>query len=361
MSIPYADLKAQYLSIKDEIDNAIKNCIDNSSFIGGDLIKEFELNFAAFSNAKYCIGCANGTDAIEIALKVLGVGPGDEVLVPALTWISTAGAVNNVGAEPVFVDVLADERTLDPTLLEAKITKKTKAIIPVHLYGLPARMMEIMEIANKHNLKVIEDSAQAHGAEIRGERIGNFGHLSTFSFYPGKNLGAYGDAGGIITNDHNLATACKMVTNHGQLVKHDHKIIGRNSRLDTIQAAILNVKLNHLEEWTESRIKIASRYKELLNMNTPFAPEGYKHVYHVFAIQSEKRASIKQALDKANIGNAIHYPNPLPFVESYRYKGHNPGDFPVAEKLCRELLSIPMYAEMKSQNIDQVASLINDL
>lgn len=362
MSIPYADLKAQYLSIKEEVDAAIQDCIDNTAFIGGGVVKEFENDFATFTGAEYCVGCANGTDAIEIALKALGVGPGDEVLVPALTWISTAGAVNNIGAEPVFVDILAYERTIDPVQIESKITSKTKAIIPVHLYGLPARMNEIMTIAAKHGLKVIEDSAQAHGAEINGKKIGSFGHLATYSFYPGKNLGAYGDAGGITTNDATLAKTCKMITNHGQIVKHEQRIIGRNSRLDTIQAAILKVKLPYLNGWTEKRIANASKYATLLSgVQIPSIPDGYKHVFHVFAIQSEKRDELKQALDKANIGNTIHYPIPLPLIESYSYKGHKLGDFPIAEKVCNEILSIPMFAEMSSLQIEEVAKVINNL
>lgn len=362
MSVPYADLKAQYLSIKEEIDTAIQDCIDNTAFIGGGVIKEFEDDFAKYAGAKYCVGCANGTDAIEIALKALGVGPGDEVLVPAITWISTAGAVNNIGAEPVFVDILEDERTIDPSLIEAKITDKTKAIIPVHLYGLPARMNGIMEIANRHGLKVIEDCAQAHGAEIAGKKIGSFGHIATYSFYPGKNLGAYGDAGGITTDDSDLAKTCKMITNHGQIVKHDHQIIGRNSRLDTIQAAILKAKLPYLPEWTEKRRTNAAKYmNKLAGVKVPVVPEGYKHVFHVFAIQSDRRDEIKKALDAANIGNAVHYPNPLPMVPSYAYKGHQTGEFPVAEKVCKEILSIPMFAEMTLEQIEMVATEIDEV
>lgn len=362
MSIPYADLKAQYLSIKDEVDSAIQSCIENTAFIGGSVIKEFEEDFAKFTGSDHCVACANGTDAIEIVLKTLGVGPGDEVLVPANTWISTAGAVNNMGAEPVFVDILEEEHTIDPAQITSKITEKTKAIIAVHLYGLPARMIEIMDIANEHGLKVIEDSAQAHGAEIDGKMIGSFGHAATYSFYPGKNLGAYGDAGGITTNDPDLAKTCKMITNHGQMVKHDHKIIGRNSRLDTMQAAILKAKLPYLKEWTDKRIANAALYfDKISSVNTPVVPEGYKHVFHVFAIHSDRRDELKKALDQVKIGNAIHYPNPLPHVQSYAYKGHSLGDFPVAEKACSRILSIPMFAEMTEEQIDTVAQVINDL
>lgn len=362
MSIPYVDLKAQYDSIKNEIDAAIESCIVNTSFIGGEVIGEFEEDFAAFAGAAHCVGCANGTDAIEIALKALGIGPGDEVLVPALTWISTAGAVNNVGAEPVFVDVDPDTRNMDPMQLESKINKQTRAIIPVHLYGLPADMPAIMSIAKKYGLKVIEDSAQAHGAQINGRKIGSFGDIATFSFYPGKNLGAYGDAGGIITNDADLAKICKMMTNHGQPKKHVHEMIGRNSRLDTMQAAILKAKLPHLNRWTEGRIKNAEKYNSLLaEVKTPTVPEGYRHVYHVYAIQSERRAEVKAALDAESIGNTIHYPTPLPLVKSFAYKGHKKGEFPNAEKLCSEILSIPMFSELTEDQINQVARVINQI
>lgn len=360
MSIPFVDLKAQYESIKDEIDDAIASVINQTAFIGGRAIQEFENDFAAYVGVDHCVGCANGTDAIEIALKALGIGKGDEVLVPALTWISTGGAVNNVGAEPVFIDVLSDERTIDPSLMEAKITSKTKAIIPVHLYGLPARMKEIMVIANKYNLKVIEDCAQSHGAEIDAQRVGMFGDAATFSFYPGKNLGAYGDAGAIVTNDAELAAKCRMIGNHGQLSKHDHQIIGRNSRLDTMQAAILKAKLPHLEKWTEARVQVAKWYNQKLNgITKPTIPTGMRHVFHLYVIEIEKRAELIQKLKEANIGCAIHYPTPLPHLKSYEYQGHKVGDFPVAEKLSSEILSLPMYAEMSEQQVEQIASIIN--
>ncbi|MEM9339621.1 MAG: DegT/DnrJ/EryC1/StrS family aminotransferase, partial [Bacteroidota bacterium] len=275
MSIPFVDLNAQYQSIKSEVDHAIASVFETTSFIGGEPVRKFEEDFAQYLGANHCVSCANGTDAIEIALKALGVGPGDEVIVPALTWISTAGAVNNVGAAPVFVDVLADERTIDPSLIVPKITDKTRAILPVHLYGLPARMKEIKAIAVKHKLRIIEDCAQAHGAEIDGHKVGTMGDIATFSFYPSKNLGAYGDAGAIVTNDSELAERCKKLSNHGQLVKHDHQIIGRNSGLDAIQAAVLNVKLSYLDEWTKTRGCIASQYDSLLKeVLTPLVPGG---------------------------------------------------------------------------------------
>ena len=362
MSIPFVDLKAQYESIKEEVDAAIASVIEQTAFIGGEAIKEFEGDFAEYIGAKHCVGVANGTDAIEIALKAIGVGAGDEVIVPALTWISTAGAVNNVGAEPVFVDVLEDERTINPDLIEERITDKTKAIIPVHFYGLPARMDQIMTIAKKHNLKVLEDSAQAHGAEINGMRVGTIGDIATFSFYPGKNLGAYGDAGAIVTNDTNLAETCRMLSNHGQLSKHDHRIIGRNSRLDTIQAAILKAKLPHLERWTEARIQVAKWYSDRLDkVTTPVTPTNMRHVFHLYVIQSVKRDELMNKLKEVNIGCALHYPTPLPHLKSYEYQNHRLGDFPVAEKLCNEILSLPIFPELSEEEVDWVCEIINEL
>lgn len=359
MSVPFVDLKAQYLSIKPEIDAAIQSVLDKTTFIGGEEVKRFEEEFATYAGVSHCIACANGTDAIEMALKALGIGQGDEVIVPALTWISTAGAVSNVGAEPVFVDVLADERTIDPIQIEQKITSKTKAIIPVHLYGMPAHMPEIMAIAKKHNLKVIEDCAQAHGAAINGKLIGTFGDIATFSFYPGKNLGAYGDAGAVVTNDAQLAETIRCMANHGQLSKHNHNIIGRNSRLDTLQAAILRVKLRYVEKWTEQRIAVAARYNTTLKgLKLPVVPEGYKHVYHLYVVESSGRDDLMEAFKRANIGCQLHYPTPLPFVEAYRYTGHSAGDFPVAEKLCAEILSLPMYAEMGDDDIHTVVKAL---
>ncbi|MEQ8907451.1 DegT/DnrJ/EryC1/StrS family aminotransferase [Ekhidna sp.] len=361
MSIPFVDLKAQYESIKDEIDAAIASVIDQTAFIGGRVIREFEEDFAEYIGTKHCIGVANGTDAIEIALKALGVGEGDEVIVPALTWISTAGSVNNVGAEPVFVDVLEDERTINPDLIEAKITSKTKAIIPVHFYGLPARMDEIMAIAKKHNLRVLEDSAQAHSAEVNGKRVGTIGDIATFSFYPGKNLGAYGDAGAIVTGDDELAKTCRMLSNHGQLSKHDHQIIGRNSRLDTLQAAILKAKLPHLEKWTQARIQVAKWYDERLNgVAKPVTPEEMRHVFHLYVIQSPKRDELMAKLKEVNIGCALHYPTPLPYLKSYQYQNHQTGDFPIAEKLCTEILSLPIFPELSEEEVDWVCKIIRE-
>lgn len=361
MSVPFVDLKAQYLSIKGEIDEAIQHVLETTQFIGGKIVKDFEQSFAEYVGAEHCVSCANGTDSLEMALQALGVGKGDEVIVPALTWISSAEAVNNVGAEPVFVDILTDEFTMNPKLIEEKINNKTKAIIPVHLYGLPARMPEIMAIAKKHNLKIIEDCAQAHGASINGQRVGTFGDISSFSFYPGKNLGAYGDAGAMITNDSELELKLKQLANHGQLRKHEHRIIGRNSRMDTICAAVLNVKLGYIETWTEQRIAHASTYNGLLNnVQTPTDPDGYRHVYHLYVIQSEIRNELMDKLKAAAIGCAIHYPAALPFVEAYKYKRHSTNEFPIASKVIDRILSLPMYAEMNRKQMEEVSKAVGN-
>ena len=360
--MPFVDLKVQYLSIKNEIDSAIQSVIDQSAFIGGAMVKEFETAFESYTGASHCIGCANGTDAIEIALRALEVGRGDEVIIPALTWISTGGAVNNVGAEPIFIDVIEKERTIDPALIEDKITDKTKAIIPVHLYGLPARMNEILAVAKKYHLKVIEDCAQAHGAKIDGKKVGNFGDVATFSFYPGKNLGAYGDAGAMVTNDEALEQSCRMMANHGQMTKHDHRVIGRNSRLDTIQAAILNAKLPYIERWTQARIKHASQYaNELTSVVTPIVPKENKQVFHLYVIQSERREELKKNLLDNDVGCAIHYPVPLPHLQSYAYKKHAVGEFPISEKLCSEILSLPMYAELDEEQVSKTSEIVNSM
>ncbi len=357
MKIPFVDLKAQYLAIKPAIDKAISSVLENASFIAGSNLDTFETNFAGYNDVAYCVGCSNGTDAIEIALETLEVGVGDEVLVPAYTWISTASAVSRVGAIPIFVDVHPGFYTMDVSKIEAKITDKTKAIIPVHFYGLAADMDAILKIANKHNLTVIEDCAQAHNATINGKKVGTFGDMATFSFYPGKNLGAYGDAGAIITNNNNLATKAKIIARLGQQGKHNHIIAGRNSRLDAMQAAILNVKLNHLHNWTLKRQLIADWYYELLAdtpIQLPKKPTGYSHVYHLFVIQLDRRDELKNFLETKGISTQIHYPKPLHQVGVFKEQGN----FPVAEAMAGKLLSLPMYAELNRVQVEYVALAI---
>ncbi|MDH5365709.1 MAG: DegT/DnrJ/EryC1/StrS family aminotransferase [Cyclobacteriaceae bacterium] len=357
MNVPFVDLKDQYQLIKEEVDKAISSCLENTSFVGGEIIQKFETEFATFLNVKHCVGCGNGTDAIELALQVANIGKGDEVIVPAYSWISTSEAVSTVGAKPVFVDINPQYYTIDVSKIEEKITPLTKAIIPVHFYGLPVDMDGIMQLANKHNLIVIEDCAQAHGAEYKGKKVGTFGDLACFSFYPGKNLGAYGDAGAVVTNNKDLAEKVRMVANHGQNGKHNHIVEGRNSRMDTLQAAILSVKLRYLDKWTDQRIKNANLYIEKLKdieVITPKLPENIKHVFHLFVIQVNDRDNVMKALKEKGIGFALHYPVALPFLKPYIHLGFTANDYPVSHAFSQKLLSLPMYPELSEKQIEYV-------
>jgi len=364
MQVPFVDLKIQYESIKAEVDNAIRHVIENTQFIGGDTVKKFEEDFASYIGSNHCVSCANGTDAIEIALTAVGIGPGDEVLVPAMSWIATSEAVTSVGATPIFVDIHEDFYTIDPPMVSEKISEKTKAIIPVHLYGLPCNMEATGQLASDFNLKVIEDCAQAHGATYKGQKVGTFGDISTFSFYPGKNLGAYGDAGAIVTNDNSLALQCRRISNHGQQGKHNHLMEGRNSRMDTLQAAVLKVKLKRIDEWNRKRRNIAVAYKEHLDsslIKTPQSPNSANHVYHVFGVQVENREHIMKELAKRGINTQIHYPSALPLMPAYKYFKHKPEDFPVAFQLSQHELSLPMYPEITKEKITYVCDNLNEL
>ena len=362
MNIPFVDLKAQYRSIKSEIDETLQSILDNTSFIGGPIVKDFESNFAEYVGANHCVACANGTDAIEIALQAMGVGAGDEVIVPAMSWMSTSEAVSTVGAKSVFVDVLDGYYTIDPNKIKDKITSKTKVIIPVHFYGRAAQMNEIMTVAKEHGLKVLEDSAQAHGARYQGKGIATFGDIATFSFYPGKNLGAYGDAGAIVTNNEELATKSRMIGNHGQLSKHNHQMEGRNSRMDTLQAAVLKVKLKYIHQWTEARISHARRYHEKLQgierVRLPVLDQD-KHVFHVFAIQVADRDVVKEKLQENGISTQVHYPNALPALPPY-VDNENLDEYPVACALAKNGLSLPMYPELTEEQIGYVCKTLWD-
>ncbi|MEQ8584192.1 MAG: DegT/DnrJ/EryC1/StrS family aminotransferase [Marinoscillum sp.] len=363
MKIPFLDLRRQYQQIKHEIDAEIQRVLSDGFFIGGVPVLDFENAFSKFSGATDCISCANGTDALEIALKALGIGRGDEVLVPANSWVSTAEAVNNVGAEPVFVDVIEREYTIDPGLLESVITDQTKAIIPVHLYGLPARMADITVIAKKYDLKIIEDCAQAHGAQLNGRAVGTFGEAATFSFYPSKNLGAYGDAGAIVTSDLHLAGKMRRIANHGLLGKHDHQLIGRTSRLDTLQASVLLIKLHYLEQWVLKRNLVASWYNEYLreDIARPVNMDGVYHAFHLYVIRTKYRKDLIELFDDLGIGYGIHYPVPIPLINSYSYKGHNRNQFPIASKLSEEIISLPMYPELSEREVKYICDQINTI
>lgn len=362
--IPFVDLYAQYQSIKQNIDEAITSTIKNTTFIGGKPVQDFEQAFAGFIGVKHTIGCANGTDSIEILLQAYGIGKGDEVIVPAASWISTSEAVSTAGATAVFVDVEEDYFTINPALIEAAITPNTKAIIPVHLYGHPADMPAIMAIAQKNNLIVIEDCAQSHASSINGKLTGTFGHAASFSFYPGKNLGAYGDAGCMATNDDAIAENARMIANHGQKGKHNHIIEGRNSRLDGLQAAILSAKLPYLHQWTNARIALAALYNSSisnLSFTLPKTKENYKHVFHLYVIRSNRRDALKDELNTLGIETAIHYPCALPFLNCYANQNFIAGSFPVAENWANTVLSLPMYAELTHEQLQYVTDALNQL
>lgn len=362
MKIPFVDLHAQYRAIQPEIDAAIAAVIAETAFISGKYAETFEASFAAWLGHGQCIGCGNGTDAIEIMLQAMGIGHGDEVLVPACTWISTAEAVSSQGATPVFVDCHPDYYTLDTRRLEEKLTDRTKAIIPVHLYGLAADMDDVMAFAHRNQLYVIEDCAQAHGATWNGQKVGTFGHGATFSFYPGKNLGAYGDAGCMVTADETLARELRMIANHGQLTKHEHLRIGRNSRLDGMQAAILSAKLPYLDGWTQARQQHAATFTRLLEglpIQVPQIPALATHVFHLYVIQVDERDALMDFLKEKGISTAIHYPQPLPFTDIYQELGnHSLADFPVAAQARDRMLSLPLFPELSKAQVDYVCGAI---
>ena len=362
--IPFVDLHRQYETIKPEIDQVITDVIKETTFIGGKRISEFESAFANWLGVKHCIGCANGTDSIEILLKAMGIGVGDEVIVPAISWISTSEAVSSVGATPVFVDIDPETFTIDTTFIEQALSSKTKAIIPVHLYGHPADMISIMPIAENYGLKVIEDCAQAHGAKINGQNIGTFGDAASFSFYPGKNLGAYGDAGGMVTNSDELARKARQIANHGQEGKHNHLIEGRNSRLDGLQAAILSVKLPYLDNWVKARNTVAKYYlSEVKNaeIQLPSVSTINNHAWHLFVIRSENRDILKKYLHDNGVETAIHYPTALPFLTCYESRNFKKSDFPIAFVYQSQILSLPMFPELTQQEQSKVIQLLNDV
>ena len=369
MNIQLVDLQAQYSNIKTEINAVVSDVISKSAFIGGSYLKSFETAFAGFCNVKHCIGVGNGTDAIFIALKALGIGKGDEVITAANSFIATSEAITMTGARVVFVDIDPRTYNMDPNKLEdylkKRLTPQPKAVIPVHLYGQPADMDSILAIARKHNLKIVEDAAQAHGAFYKGRIIGSLGDMACFSFYPGKNLGAYGDAGAIVTNSDELAVKARMFANHGRIDKYDHEIEGVNSRLDGLQAAILGVKLKHLPEWSEKRMKNAYLYNEYLkgtDLITPVEIDNVKAVYHLYVVrvQKEKRKQLQEHLKSKGISTGIHYPIALPNLKAYSYLNHNGSDFPEATKASQEILSLPMYPELEEKQIEYVGEKIKE-
>lgn len=358
MNVPFLDLKAQYRSIRDEIHGALQDVMEQTAFAGGPFVARFEEDFARYCQTRHAIGVSSGTAALWTALLALGIGPGDEVITTPSTFIATAEAISFCGATPRFVDI--DERTYNmaPGQLEAAITPATRAIVPVHLFGQMADMDPIMEIARAHGLHVIEDACQAHGAEYKGRRAGSIGDAGCFSFYPGKNLGAYGEAGAVVTNSPDVAEHIRMFRDHGQRRKYHHRVIGWNARMDGLQGAVLSVKLGHLDRWNERRRENADLYKRLLadlDAVTLPAEAGYaRHVYHVYAVRVQDRDALIRQLAKDDISCGIHYPVPLHLQDAYRSLGYREGMFPVTERCAGEFVSLPMYAELSPEQIERV-------
>lgn len=359
-NIPLVGLFDQYQTIKPEIDAAIQNIINNSAFVGGEEVKRFESEFAAYCEAKACVGVGNGTDALYLTLRALGIGPGDEVITVAHTFIATSEAISMTGATPIFIDVVEDTMLMDPSLIEAAITPRTKAIIPVHLYGQSCDMDAIMEIARKHELKVVEDAAQAHGGRWRGQRVGSIGDAATFSFYPGKNLGAFGDAGAVVSQDEALIERIRMIANHGRLEKYTHKMEGVNSRLDGMQAAILRVKLRYLDEWNQRRRQIADAYRDQLTdrgIVLPTVHENAEPVWHLFVVRVAERERLQSVLKDEGIATGIHYPVPLHHQPAYEDRRAS-YKLPVTERVAQEIVSLPIYPELDQEQIEHVCNAV---
>ncbi len=361
MNVPFVDLHAQYLSIKSDIDAAIADVISQSSYIRGPHVERFEKAWSEVLGVKHTVSCANGTDALYIAMRALGVKPGDEVVTTAHSWISTSETITQAGGRVVFCDTDSDTFNIDASQIEARITPRTVGIIPVHLYGQACDMGSVMAVARKHNLWVIEDCAQAHLARYKGRLVGTFGNAAAFSFYPGKNLGAYGDAGCLVTNDDKIADWSATYARHGG--KGEHVMEGINSRMDGLQGAVLNAKLPHLLTWTEARRRVAACYNDRLegigDIIRPKVAHGREHVYHLYVIRTERRDSLKKQLAEAGIATVLNYPKALPFYPAYGYLGHSPKDFPVAYANQTRILSLPIFPEMTEAMVDYVASQIN--
>lgn len=360
-SIPLLDLHSQYLSIKCEVDEAMGRVIERSDFILGHEVESFESEFATYCGAKWCVGVDSGLSALELVLRAWGIGAGDEVITAANTFIATALAISNTGATPVLVDVDPHTFNIDPEAMRSAITSRTKAIVPVHLYGSPAEMDMINEIAAQYDVAVLEDACQAHGARYKGRRAGSLGHAAAFSFYPGKNLGAYGDGGAIVTNDEALARQLRTMRNYGQHEKYIHGIRGSNRRLDTLQAAVLRVKLRHLDEWNKLRAQHAINYRELLfgtSVLLPQIPEHMQSAWHLYVIRSPFRNDLRARLSGQGIATGMHYPVPIHLQAAYADAGYRRGEFPVTEQMADEVLSLPMYAELTYPSMERIAAAV---
>jgi dTDP-4-amino-4,6-dideoxygalactose transaminase len=360
--IPYADLKAQYHSIKSEIDAAVLRVLESTQFILGEEVSAFEREFASYCQAPQSVAVNSGTSALHLALLAAGIGPGDEVITTPFTFVATVAAIRYTGARPVFVDIEPDYFTIDVSKIESAMTSRTRAIMPVHLYGQPADMDPILDIARPRGLTVIEDAAQALGSEYHGRRCGSLSEIAAFSFYPGKNLGAYGEGGALTTRRADIAATCRTLRNWGEETRYEHRLKGFNYRMDGIQGAILRVKLRHLEAWTERRRQVAAWYSEVLDTESirlPKARPGCRHVYHVYVVRSEARDELREALTKEGIQTGIHYPIPVHLQPAHADLGYRSGDFPVAEVVAREVLSLPIFPEMTRDQVQTVAAVVS--
>jgi len=361
IKVPYLDLKAQYRAIKPEIDAAIGIVLDSCQFVLGPEVSDFEQAFAAYCGASECIALNSGTSALHLALLAAGVGPGDEVITTPFTFVASVAAILYSGARPVLVDIDPRSFTLDPSKIEASVTSRTKVLLPVHLYGQPADMDPIMEIARRHNLIVIEDAAQAHGAQYKGRSVGSIGHMACFSFYPGKNLGAYGEGGAVTTNNSEYARAIRMLRDWGQDRKYHHLLRGYNYRMEGFQGAVLGVKLRHLEQWTEARRNLVQQYNGFLaecELELPTEMSWARHVYHVYTIRSKERDRLQKSLADEGIQTGIHYPTPVHLQPAYADLGYGPGSFPKAESAAKQVLSLPLYPELSMQSVALVADTV---
>jgi dTDP-4-amino-4,6-dideoxygalactose transaminase len=359
--IPLVDLKSQYQSIKSEIDSAILEVVESCQFILGPKVEAFEKDFAAYCHSRFAFGVNSGTSAVHLAMLAAGVGPGDEVITVGYTFVATIAGILYTGAQPVFVDIDPLTCNIDPAKIEAAITPRTKVLMPVHLYGSCAEMDPIIEIARKHNLILIEDAAQAHGAEYKGKRAGSMGDIACFSFYPGKNLGAYGEGGAVVTSDERYVETIKQLRDQGQSAKYLHERVGYNYRMEAIQGAVLGVKLKHLDDWNEARRQHAAFYRrELAETGLRLLEEspGGKSVYHIFPLFSDRRDDLRAHLESAGVSTGVHYPIPVHLQPAYRDLGYKAGDLPVCERVCNEVLSLPMYAELSNETLTQIVDSV---
>jgi dTDP-4-amino-4,6-dideoxygalactose transaminase len=364
VSVPFMDLRAQFAGLRDEVLPALEEAAESAAFILGPRVAEFEDAFAEYIGSRHCIAVNSGTSALHLALIAAGVGPGDEVITVPMTFIATSWAISYCGATPVYVDVDPVTYTMDPNLVEARITPRTKAILPVHLYGQSADLDPLLEIGRRHGIPVVEDAAQAHGATYRGQSVGTFGQCGCFSFYPGKNLGAFGEGGAVVTDDDRIASRLRALRDHGQEKRYHHTEIGFNYRMDGLQGAVLRIKLNHLPEWTERRVELAQRYDRLLEglpIRRPMTAEERGHVWHLYVIVHSQRDHLRGKLAAADIQTGLHYPTPLHLQPAYAHLKHRAGDFPVSEWVARECLSLPLFPEMTHEQQDAVVAALKEV